>query len=121
MRLFLYTLILAIIFSGYSSAAHAFVKMDCHPQGKTEISAPAMDMADCPDHQKDDDSQKDTDGTPAKAKCMDCTHCCASHAVNLPGYYMNFQPNAAVLNPPLEDGYTGDYLFSLLRPPKNLV
>ena len=121
MRLFFCTLILSIFFSGYSSAAHAFGSMDCHPQGKTEISAPAMDMADCPGHQKSDDAQKETDGTPSKAKCMDCTHCCASHAINLSGYSMNFQPMVAVLNPPFVDGYNGDYLFSLLRPPKTLV
>lgn len=121
MRMFLCTLILAIFFSGYSSAAHAFGDMDCHPQGKAEISAPAMDMADCFDHQKADDAQKNADGTSSSAKCMDCTHCCASHAVNLPGHSMNFQLKAEVLNPLLEDGYAGDYLFSLLRPPKTLV
>lgn len=121
MRIFLCILILAIFCSGYSAAAHAFGNMDCHPQGKAEISAPAMDMANCPDHQKADDTQKDADGTSSKAKCMDCTHCCAPHAMNLPSYSLSFQPSVAVLNPPLVDGYIGDYLFSLLRPPRTLV
>ena len=122
MRVFLMLLIFAIGFSGYSAAAHAFGPDSCDPAMKAEMADSGMDMSDCPGHQADQDKQKDTDTSKtSKAKCMDCTHCCASHAMNLPEYSMNFQAQATVLNLPPTTGIDGDYLMSLLRPPKSLV
>lgn len=126
MRVFLMLLIFAIGFSGYSAAAHAFGPDSCNPTMKAEMADSnmdqGMDMSDCPGHQADQDKQTDNDQSKSsKAKCMDCTHCCASHAMNLPEYSMNFQPQATVLNLPPTTGIDGDYLMSLLRPPKSLV
>jgi len=122
MRVFLILLIFAIGFSGYSAAAHAFGKDSCNPAAMSKMVDEGMDMSDCPGHQADQDQTKDTDaGKTAQEKCMDCTHCCASHAMNLPDYSMSFQPQTTVLNLPPTTGIDGDYLLSLLRPPKSLV
>lgn len=126
MRVFLILIIFAIGFSGYSAAAHAFGPDSCDPAMKAEMSASGMDqgmdMSDCPGHQADQDKKTDADQSKSsKTKCMDCTHCCASHAMNLPDYSMSFQPQTTVLNLPPTTGIDGDYLMSLLRPPKSFV
>lgn len=122
MKVLTLLLVFLIGFSGYSAAAHAFGADSCNPVALEKMADMGMDMADCPGHQADQDQQKDSDqGKSSKAKCMDCTHCCASHAISLPNYSMNFQPTSAVLNLPPTAGIDGDYLMSLLRPPKSLV
>lgn len=122
MRVILMLLIFAIGFSGYSAAAHAFGPDSCDPAMMTKLVDSGMDMSDCPGHQADQDQQKNADQDKfANGKCMDCTHCCGSHAMNLPDYSMNFQPQATILNFPPPTGIDGDYLMSLLRPPKSLV
>lgn len=122
MRVFLMLLIFAIGFSGYSAAAHAFGPDSCNPAAMEKMADQGMDMSDCPGHQTDQDEQTDTDQSKSsKTKCMDCTHCCTSHAISLSNYSINFPPLAAVLNPQPLDLRVGDYFFSLLRPPKSLV
>jgi hypothetical protein len=127
MRVFLMLLIFAIGFSGYSAAAHAFGPDSCNPAMKAEKADSGMDqgmnMSDCPDHQADQDQQKNTDQskTAKKGKCMDCTHCCTSHAISLPNFSINLPQLAAVLNPKPIQGHVDDVFFSLLRPPKSLV
>ena len=119
MRVFLMLMIFAIGFSGYSAAAHAYGDMGCQPNSKAEVVDQVMDMGDCLGHQEEGDTQNNTDKTSSKS--MDCTHCCASHAINLSYYSMNIHALAAVLNPPPQTENDGDYLFSLLRPPKFFV
>lgn len=126
MRVFLMLLIFAIGFSGYSAAAHAFGPDSCDPAMKAEMVESGMDhdmdMSDCPGHQADQGKQVDADQSKSsKTKCMDCTHCCTSHAISLPNYSVNFPPLAAVLNPQPMHGYVDEFFFSLLRPPKSLV
>jgi hypothetical protein len=126
MRVFLMLLIFAIGFSGYSAAAHAFGPDSCDPAMKAEMTNAGMDhgldMSDCPGHQADQDKQTDADQSKSsKEKCMDCTHCCTSHAVNLSDYSVNFLQPTAVLHPSLVHGYVDGLLTSLLRPPKSLV
>jgi hypothetical protein len=122
MRMFLMLLIFAIGFSGYSAAAHAFGPDSCDPAMMSQMADDGMDMSDCPGHQAGQDKQKDADTSKtSKAKCMDCTHCCASHAISLSNYSVNFPPLAAVLNPQPMHGYVDDVFSSLLRPPKSLV
>lgn len=122
MRVFLMLIIFALVFSGYSAAVHAFGKESCNPVAVSDVAENSMDMSDCPGHQAKPEHQQDsqTDKT-AKGKCMDCTHCCASHAINLLNHAVDFPSQAAVLNPPPVNGFAGEYLFSLLRPPKSLV
>lgn len=123
MRAFLAILIFMIAFSSYSAAAHAFGPDSCNPATmKAEMANQGMDMSDCLGHQANQDQQKDTDqGKAAEGKCMDCIHCCTSHAISLPDYSINLPPLAAVLNPQLIHGHVGKVFFSLLRPPKSLV
>lgn len=122
MRVFLMLLIFAIGFSGYSAASHAFGPDSCNPAAMKKMADQGMDMSDCPGHQTDQDEQTDTDQSKSsKTKCMDCTHCCTSHAISIPNYSVNFPPLAAVLNPQPMHGYVDEFFFSLLRPPKSLV
>jgi hypothetical protein len=127
MRLVVFALVLSLLFSGYSAAAHAFDPMPCHSSG-IEKKADMDDMADCqdcPDHKgqmdKADSGDGNKDGDTAKHKCIACTHCCASHAMTIPDYSFNMPLQTAVLNPLPVSGYVDGYLFSLLRPPKSLV
>ena len=102
-------LIFAIGFSGYSAAAHSFGPDSCDPAMMTKVVDDGMDMSDCPGHQADQDQQKDSDQSKSsKAKCMDCTHCCTSHAMNILDYSMNFQPQATILNLPPTAGIDED-------------
>lgn len=128
MRVLLMLLIFAIGFSGYSAAAHAFGHESCDPAMMMQMADDSaehegMDMSDCPGHEADQDQQKDADAdkSSSKGKCMDCTHCCTSHAVSISEYSVGFLPPSSVLNPPPLNLSAGDFLFSLLRPPKSLV
>lgn len=123
MRLFVMLLIFAIGFSGYSAAAHAFMKESCNPVVMAQAASVEVDMP-CPGHSAvEQNQQEDTDQSDqaSKGKCMDCTHCCVSHAFNMPESSFNFLQPSAELNPLTVNGYAGDFLFSLLRPPKSLV
>ena len=122
MRVFLMLIIFALVFSGYSAAAHAFGKESCNPVVVSDVADEGMNMSDCPDHQPKPEHQQDSNtDKSAKANCMDCTHCCASHAINLLDHAVDFPSQAAALNPPPVNGFAGEYFFSLLRPPKSFV
>lgn len=128
MRVFLMLLIFAISFSGYSAAAHAFGHESCDPammaqMADDSVEHEGMDMSDCPGHQANEDQQKDADAdkSTSKGKCMDCTHCCTSHAMSLSDYGVALLPQTSVLAPTSVDQRVDDFLYSLKRPPKPLV
>ena len=122
MRVFFMLLIFAIGFSGYSAAAHAFMQGDCDPISMSKMTEKGMDMSDCPGHKSDKEAKKDiAPSKTSKAKCLDCTHCCMSHATFHQNYTISFPPIASILSPSVEDGEARDNLFSLLRPPRTLV
>ena len=62
---------------------------------------------------------KDTGDFNDHSQCPDCVHCCSGHVFNLsltaPAAQTVFMP---IAYPVLSDSVSGDYLFSLLRPPK---
>lgn len=119
MRILICTLILTIFFGGYSSAAHAFGEMSCHPQDVLELSASDADMTGCADHNQADQGQDHSNTS--KGQCMDCTHCCASHVVGLLDYSLSHPAQAKLRHAVPADGYSDYFSFSLLRPPKTLV
>ncbi len=120
MRVFLALLIFVIGFSGFSTASHAFDNGGCNGAMQSEMSKD-MDMSDCPDHQKKSDVKKDADNTAKKSACLDCVHCCASHAVNLANSSVKYMAVEATLAPAPSQILKSNFLFSLLRPPRNLV
>lgn len=124
MRFLVFALILSIFVSGYSAAAHVFGPDSCNSAAQEKIVDQSVDKAKCPSHQADQGQQKDTEQNKKAAAetCLSCTHCCASHAIGLYDYSaFDFQQPDTILHPPLVDVVTGDFLFSLLRPPKSLV
>lgn len=123
MRVLLMLLIFAIGFSGYSAAAHAFAPDSCNSTIKAELAGQGADMADCADLQDDQDRQADSgQGKNSDKICLDCTHCCASHAMNLPNYDFGLpKPESSRLSPSLEAVNNSDFIASMLRPPKSLV
>jgi len=132
MRITLILLIFAIGFSGYSAAAHAVGHQFCDQammvqieDDNTEEYATSVDMSDCPEHNKFYQGQQkdaDTENVTTKEKCIDCTKCCASQVMNLNDYRSIFFPQSSVLEPTNVDLlHTGDFLFSLKRPPKFII
>lgn len=109
MRIVLFLMILSLGFSGFSAASHAFSDM----KAAADISST---MEDCPDH-----AQKSDDHEHSKGLCLDCHHCCASHAVTIPSFTLSFADRDDVLNPLPADDHAGRQPASLLRPPKSLV
>lgn len=118
MRILLMILVFAIGFSGFPAAAYAFSKDSCD-------SAILSQLADtnhegCSDHHQDQ-KEKASHDKAEKSKCLDCAHCCTSHAFNASSYSLKFHLEARKVFPILKDRPIGDYHFSLLRPPKALV
>ena len=110
MRGVLFIITIAFLLSGYSASAHAADLDDCNPQMELTGSTGANDLA------KTDNTDDAT-----KAPCLDCHHCCASHALEQSGVAVIASAQPVLLNPPRVPDYTGQYFFSLLRPPKSLV
>lgn len=122
MRVLIIIIMFAIGFSGYSAAAHAFDMEACGSMAMTQADNMGMDMSDCPGHQDDSTSAPDSDNdSHGKTVCLDCHHCCASHAVSLPAYEVVHPQQAKLHNPVSDAGYYDFFSFSLLRPPKTLV
>lgn len=115
-------MIFAIGFSGFSAAAHAFDMESCGSMTMTQIDDAGMAMPDCSDHKAAQDQGKATDHHKgANGKCLDCTHCCMSHAMAIHDYSVDFPRLVTVHVPSPADVNVGDYRFSLLRPPKSLA
>ena len=123
MRIFLMLLIFAIGFSGYSAAAHAFGPDSCDTETMSQIADNGTNASDCSGHQADQDKQTDTNQSKSsKAKCMDCVHCCASHAISLSNYNFDLpEPEASRLSPSLEASHNSDFITLMLRPPRFLI
>lgn len=127
MRVLVLLLIFAIGFSGYSAAVHAYDHKNCHLTAATPIADDAapedMIVSECSGHQVDSDLQIDvtSDQTTSKSKCMDCSHCCASHAVRPTDYEVVFELQSSVLTPLSADQGIGEVVCSPKRPPKFLV
>ncbi len=117
MRFLLAMLLVSLIFSGYSAAAHAFDDVFCEESAGSEAQNSGFD---CHDLQKNASSEKKSDKN-SKADCSECHHCCASSAVNIPGGVLVTPTYDAVLQPVSHDTRDGDFIFQLRRPPKSLV
>jgi len=117
MRWIVYTLILTILISGYSDAAHAFGPL---PADKGQVAMMGMD---CGSHQKDaaSDNTQDENGNAAELCDMSCHHCCAGHAMSPASAGINAAQFASRLVPAYAGNLTSGFVFSLLRPPRNLV
>lgn len=117
MRVLIVLIILAINFSGFSTAAHAFTDVFCDSVSGQQVEAGSK----CPDHQLTSASEKGTAGDlSGKAQCLDCINCCGGHVFsNMPSATLLVQAVAIpVTYPVLTDNIAGEYAFSLLRPPK---
>jgi hypothetical protein len=128
MRIILMILVVAIGFGGYMAAAHAFGSVPCNSvmeQVINENTLPndIMDISKCLEYQVEKDQPKnaDNDKSSHKTSCLDCSHCCASHAAGLINVGLILDFPSQKLNPPKDQILAGEYLFSLLRPPKSLV
>jgi hypothetical protein len=114
MRLIFSLLIFAITLSGFLSAAHAFEPVSV-------VEAQAMGMA-CDNYQPDNSGDThNRDGVPAKGCDMGCHSCCSGNAALLSELSVHFPIISIIQSAFHTDALTGDYVFSLLRPPRNLV
>lgn len=120
MRIFLMILIVAVGFGGFPAAVHAFSKDSCDSVILSQMTDTSHDV--CPDHGQDH-NQKEKTGKDkaAESQCLDCVHCCACHAFNTSSDSIKFHLEASKAFLLLKDRPSGDYHFSLLRPPKDLV
>lgn len=115
MRLIFSILILAITFSGYMAAAHAF-----EPVGGEQTQT--MDMAICDGCQQGNAPDTQDQNSDAAKNCgMNCHSCCSGPAGFFSTAYIGLPLASANLSSFYTDKLAGEYLFSLLRPPRNLV
>ena len=104
---------MAISFGAFSAAAHAFADEACSPSVSDHIHDHSDAPHDCTNHA---DEKNTLDGI-----CMDCHHCCASHAIVSSTKTPDILFVLAAAFIPVGDEFTGEYLFSLLRPPRTLA
>lgn len=118
MKFLLSILVFCIFFSSFATVAEAYCKVDCsHKQTESQAS----NLSHCADNQKNIDAEKSSNGKSSKSICLECSHCCSSHAINLQSYSVGFYVQPSSIPLPAENLGVGDYQFSLLRPPKTLV
>src|SRR6218665_2000435 len=115
MRMFIVLMIFLINFSGYSAAAHAFSDVFCDSKSGKQVER----TMHCPDHQSTNNQDDTSNDITGKTQCPDCTHCCSGHVFNVslptPAAHVALLPVTYTV---ATDRIAGDYLFSLLRPPK---
>lgn len=127
MRIFLMILAFAIGLSGYIAATHALGDEACDPVTMMQMADQSdMDNADqtvsvAMKAATQDAGSKTADSNTAHEKCVDCHHCCASHAIQLSVASFDIPVQSPVFNMRLADKHDGDMAFALLRPPKSLV
>lgn len=118
MRMLIFMLVLAIGFSGFSAAAHAFDSAGC---GKTfSIEKADETQNNCVNHFKTD-SKNDKNPNNSDHTCVSCGHCCMSHAaitqygihIVIPTHKMAFSH--------VNDQSDDDFISGLKRPPRILV
>ncbi len=115
MRLIFSLLIFAITLSGYMAAAHAFELV-------AGEQTQAMDMAACDGCQQDNSPDAPDQNDDSTKNCgVNCPNCCSGSAGFFFSTHMRLQPVSANLSSFYTDKLAGEYLFSLLRPPRNLV
>lgn len=115
-------LMFAISLSGYTAAAHASGG-GCDPLTMSKMADAGIDMPDCPAHQSAKDQKQDASHTKSgKGNCVNCTHCCGSHALYLTSFSIDLPsvPVAAHNMLPVH-GHINHFLFPQFRPPKSAV
>lgn len=119
MRIFLILVIFAIGFSGYSNASHAMNREACASLMQSE-TVKNNQIPDCGHHGS---VKKDASKKAGKSACLDCVHCCTSHVTGLPDLSVSVKalPAEAALVSSRLPLLKSERLFSLLRPPRNLV
>ena len=114
MKFFLTIMVIALAFSGYSAASHAMGTKDCSSKAGSQLEeCQHTDASTDKDHAQKHDKKE--------AKCMDCTHCCASSAAISPVKQLNFSMTGAVFAPEPSRAQPQGRFFSLLRPPRTLA
>lgn len=118
MRWVFHILILAIVLSGYVAAAHAFEPVS-DDQGQVQMVDMGNGCADCPGGNAADPPDQDN-GT---SKCcdMNCHHCCTGHIGFPPVSDFSFSQLSGTVTLAYADNLAGDFVSSLLRPPRNLA
>jgi hypothetical protein len=116
MRVLIILMILAVNFSGFSTAAHAFSDAFCDSATGKQVESGIK----CPDHQLTSAAETGAlDDVGAKAQCLDCIHCCSGHVLS-----MTLSSAALVVvmqsvkYPVMTHRIADGHVLSLLRPPQ---
>ncbi len=118
MRILVLLLVFAIGFSGFSAAAHAVDLQKC---GQTLSVEEVDDTQDaCAQHVKNDFKEKQA-SKDVEHSCINCGHCCMSHATIMQG-------GISILVPILKTTFVNiisepddDFISGLKRPPRILA
>ena len=94
-------------------AADAVCRINCEHKNASSNSDTV-----CKDNAQDLNQKS---GETEKSVCMDCHHCCSSHILYSQPFAVTFKPVVATTVLSAQTTHKGEYLFSLLRPPKTLV
>lgn len=115
MKFLLTIIILALAFSGYSAASHAMGNEECASTSSTQLEECGhADAASDKDHAQKHEKN-------GAAKCIDCTHCCASSAIINHTKPLSYSLTSAIFAYESSLSQPQGRLFSLLRPPKTLA
>jgi hypothetical protein len=118
MRIFLTLLVFAIGFSGFSTVAHAFDSQSC-----TQIMSAENVLSsnmDCAGHANDDKKQEKS-SKDGKHLCLDCGHCCVSHAAIIQHSLSFDTPIIKTAFSFIHINVDDNVISGLKRPPKALV
>ncbi len=114
MRLIFSILIVSLLVTGFSAAAHAFGDISLNEKGQIQMA----DESQCHKHQDDGKTKE----IPAhKKQDMNCHYCCAA-LLGLPQVFaQGFVPQPELLVSLPLHYVEADFVLTLLRPPKSLV
>lgn len=118
MRLIAFILLMSMFLSSYSTVAHAFGADPCSTHSQEQTQQQDVSLPDCHDHQQGSESDLDKS---KDAQHVNCHHCCMSHMGLSQGFVQDLAFSTEALSPSLSQSFTDSYVFSLLRPPKNLI